>query len=54
MACDDECSICGGEIDSEMSTADRLAIESMTEALKRHPDLAKKLWLVLKLAGEKP
>jgi hypothetical protein len=30
---------------------DRWAIAQMTEALERNPDLAKKLWVVLKLAA---
>ena len=48
-----DCPHCGGEeMDDEMMEAeDRWAIVRMTEALKSNPDLARKLWLVLKLAG---
>ncbi len=51
MAHDEDCTLCGGEVDEEMLEADRMAIQSMTAALERHPDLAKKLWVVLKLAA---
>ena len=51
-----DCPICGGEEldDEDREAEDRWAIKRMTESIKQNPDLAKQLWLVLKLAGEKP
>ena len=50
-----DCVNCGGEIDEEMAEAeDRFSLKLMTHALKQNPDLARALWLVLKLAGEQP
>lgn len=48
----EECDLCGGTVDPKDRVAeDRWAIAQMTEALERNPDLAKKLWVVLKLAA---
>lgn len=46
--------LCGnGDIEfvEDPKAADRWAITKMTEALKQNPDLARELWVVLKLAG---
>lgn len=45
------CEACGELVDEESIAADRWAIEAMTASLKRNPDLAKKLWVALKLAA---